>query len=193
MTSSVGLLLAVAAQRNMALLVLSFTLSQMAQRSLVGVFWALPPQFLGGSAAAAGIALINSIGNLGGFVGPALIGMLHDLTGGYTGGMLMLAGALVLEALLVVALRLPPQSGVTDTAPPAHTENDDDIQPSVVRLGRATPLSGAAASGTTHDGVRSWRPALHLARIARARASHLWRREGSRLEDDPASVLGAGR
>ena len=59
------------------LLVLSFTLSQMAQRSMVGPFWALPPIFLGGTAAAAGIALINAIGNLGGFVGPAH-GVLRD-------------------------------------------------------------------------------------------------------------------
>ena len=87
--------------------VLSFTISQMAQRSLVGVFWAMPPMFLGGTAAAAGIALINAIGNLGGFVGPAIIGALHDRTGGYTGGLLVLAAALVIEAILVVALRLP--------------------------------------------------------------------------------------
>ncbi len=68
-------------------------MSQMAQRALVGVFWAMPPQLLGGTAAAAGIALINSIGNLGGFVGPALIGMLRDdVTGSYTGGLLALDG-----------------------------------------------------------------------------------------------------
>ena len=85
----------------------------MAQRSLVGVFWAMPPQFLGGTAAAAGIALINSIGNLGGFVGPATIGALHDLTGSYTGGLLALTAALIVEAILVLALRLPrDQSGV---------------------------------------------------------------------------------
>jgi ACS family tartrate transporter-like MFS transporter len=106
-TAAVGLLLAVASQGTMWLLVLSFTLSQMAQRSLVGPFWAMPPQFLGGTAAAAGIALINSIGNLGGFVGPTIVGTLHDMTGGYTGGLLALTGALVIEAVLVLALRLP--------------------------------------------------------------------------------------
>ena len=53
--------------------------------------------FLGGTAAAAGIALINAIGNLGGFVGPAIMGGLRDVTGGYTGGLLVLAGALLIE------------------------------------------------------------------------------------------------
>ena len=79
----------------------------MAQRALVGVFWAMPPMFLGGTAAAAGIALINATGNLGGFVGPAIMGALRDATGGYAGGLLVLAGALVIETLLVLSLRLP--------------------------------------------------------------------------------------
>jgi MFS transporter, ACS family, tartrate transporter len=81
----------------------------------------MPPQFLGGTAAAAGIALINSIGNLGGFVGPAIIGALHDLTGGYTGGLLALTAALLMEAILVLALRLP-----TDAAAHHGTKGPDE-------------------------------------------------------------------
>jgi ACS family tartrate transporter-like MFS transporter len=106
-TAATGLLLAVLFRDNLALLVLSFTLSQMGQRSVMSVFWAIPPMFLGGSAAAAGIALINSIGNLGGFFGPSMMGWLRDMTGGYSGGLLVLAGALLLEAVLVITLRLP--------------------------------------------------------------------------------------
>jgi len=106
-TAAVGLGLAAASQGSLWVLVLSFTLSQMAQRAMVGPFWAMPPIFLGGTAAAAGIALINAIGNLGGFVGPAIMGMLRDRTGGYAGGLLVLSSALVLEALLVLSLRLP--------------------------------------------------------------------------------------
>ena len=109
-TAAAGLLLAVVMQESLWLLVLGFTVTQVALRSLVGVFWAMPPQLLGGTAAAAGIALINSLGNLGGFVGPTIVGTLHDVTGGYTGGLLVFAGALVLEALLVLALRLPSSS-----------------------------------------------------------------------------------
>jgi ACS family tartrate transporter-like MFS transporter len=52
--------------------------------------------------------LINSIGGLGGFVGPTIMGVLLDVTGGYTGGLLALTGALIVEAALVLALRLPP-------------------------------------------------------------------------------------
>jgi ACS family tartrate transporter-like MFS transporter len=106
-TAATGLLLAVLFRDNLALLVLSFTLSQMGQRSVLSVFWAIPPMFLGGSAAAAGIALINSIGNLGGFFGPSMMGWLRDMTGGYSGGLLVLAGALLLEAVLVITLKLP--------------------------------------------------------------------------------------
>jgi MFS transporter, ACS family, tartrate transporter len=107
LVTAAGLVLAVVFQGNMWLLVLSFTLSQMALRSFGGVFWAIPPQLLGGTAAAAGIALINAIGNLGGFVGPTIVGALHDLTGGYTGGLLAFTAALVIEAVLILAIRLP--------------------------------------------------------------------------------------
>ena len=107
MTAAVGLVLAVAFRGNLWLVVLSFTLSQVGQRSVQGVFWAIPPIFLGGTAAAACIGLINAIGNLGGWVGPSLMGMLRDATGTYSRGLLVLAGALVVETIIVMSLRLP--------------------------------------------------------------------------------------
>jgi MFS transporter, ACS family, tartrate transporter len=106
-TTALGLLLAAASQQHTWLLLVAFAIAQMALRSLAAVFWAMPPQLLGGAAAAGGIALVNAIGNLGGFVGPTAIGVLHDATGGYGGGLLALSGALVVEALLVLAIRLP--------------------------------------------------------------------------------------
>jgi ACS family tartrate transporter-like MFS transporter len=102
-----GLLLAVGFQDSVPMLVLSFALCQLGQRSLLSVFWAIPPIFLGGSAAAAGIALINSIGNLGGAVGPTIVGSLRGSSGNYTGGLLVMAAALVIEAILVASMRLP--------------------------------------------------------------------------------------
>jgi ACS family tartrate transporter-like MFS transporter len=105
--SAAGLLLAVASQGHLWLLVLSFTISQMAQRSMAGVFWALPPMFLGGTAAAAGLGLINATGNLGGFFGPTVMGWLREATGGYTGGLLVLAAALIIEVALVLMLKVP--------------------------------------------------------------------------------------
>jgi ACS family tartrate transporter-like MFS transporter len=106
-TAAVGLLLAVAFRNNLWLLVLSFTICQIGQRSVMSVFWAIPPMLLGGTGAAAGIGLINAIGNLGGFFGPTMMGWLRDVTGGYTGGLLVLTAALIIEAALVLSLRLP--------------------------------------------------------------------------------------
>jgi ACS family tartrate transporter-like MFS transporter len=110
LTAAVGLVLASSFQDNTALIVLSFTLSQLGQRSVMSVFWAIPPMFLGGTAAAAGIAMINSIGNLGGAVGPTLVGWLRGSSGDYTSGLLALAGVLVLQAVLVASLRMPERS-----------------------------------------------------------------------------------
>jgi ACS family tartrate transporter-like MFS transporter len=56
-----------------------------------GPFWAMPPMFLTGPAAAAAIAWINSIGNLGGFFGPWYVGFMKDATGSYAGGLYGLA------------------------------------------------------------------------------------------------------
>jgi ACS family tartrate transporter-like MFS transporter len=105
--AAIGLVLAAAFGHNVVLLVLSFTLSQIGQRSVVSVFWAIPPIFLGGTAAAAGIGLINAIGNLGGALGPTIIGWLRDVTGAYEASLLVLAGVLVVEAILAASLRLP--------------------------------------------------------------------------------------
>ena len=65
------------------------------------LFWSLPTAFLSGTAAAAGIAAINSVGNLAGFASPYLIGYLKDLTGSTAIGMYVLAASLVVGAVLV--------------------------------------------------------------------------------------------
>jgi ACS family tartrate transporter-like MFS transporter len=70
-----------------------------------GPFFAMPPMFLSGAGLAAGIAWINSIGNLGGFFGPAYVGFMKDLTGSYAGGLYGLA-LLGLIAAIVCALFL---------------------------------------------------------------------------------------
>ena len=66
--------------------------------------WSMPTLFLSGPAAAAGIATINSIGNLGGFFGPAMIGWIKDQTGSFAGGLWFVAGLLVLSAVLTLLL-----------------------------------------------------------------------------------------
>jgi len=107
LTGAAGLIVAMLFPRSVPMLVAGFTLSQIGQRSVMSVFWAIPPMLLAGTAAAAGIALINAIGNLGGFVGPSVMGALRQSTGAYRGGLLVLAGALVLEAVLVLSMTLP--------------------------------------------------------------------------------------
>ncbi len=116
LTAATGLVLAVLFRDNLVLVVLSFTLSQIGQRSVQGVFWAIPPIFLGGTAAAACIGLINALGNLGGYVGPSVMGVLRQSTGTYSRGLLVLAVALVVESAIVVSLRLPkPQPVVRES------------------------------------------------------------------------------
>lgn len=68
------------------------------------VFWTLPTAFLSGAAAAAGIAVINSIGNLAGFAGPFAMGWIKDQTGSYAGGLLLLAalGIIAMGILLMI-------------------------------------------------------------------------------------------
>jgi len=71
----------------------------------LGPFWALPPAFLVGTAAAGGIAMVNAVGNLGGFQSSSLLGVLFTRTKGHAAGMLTTAGVMVLAGVLVVLLR----------------------------------------------------------------------------------------
>jgi MFS transporter, ACS family, tartrate transporter len=77
----------------------------MGQQSIAPTFWALPTAMLSGVAAAGGIALINSVGNLGGFLGPYMFGMIKDATGGSDlVALLAIAAAPVISAVVLVAL-----------------------------------------------------------------------------------------
>lgn len=89
-----------------ALVIVSLGLAAIGTYVAIVPFWALPPAFLGGTAAAGGIALINSIGNLGGFAGPYIVGWIKETTQSYSAGMLALAGALVAAAALMAVVRL---------------------------------------------------------------------------------------
>lgn len=75
--------------------------------SMMGPFWAMPTGFLPPAAAAAGIAVINSVGNLGGFVGPTVIGWVRSSTGQFRGGLLLVSCALAMAGALVLLMRSP--------------------------------------------------------------------------------------
>jgi ACS family tartrate transporter-like MFS transporter len=84
--------------------ILALTLVNLGVNAAKGPVWAMPSMFLTGAGAATGIALINSMGNLGGFVGPLLVGWLKDKWGSYAGGLYLVGAMLALSAVVIVAL-----------------------------------------------------------------------------------------
>jgi ACS family tartrate transporter-like MFS transporter len=84
--------------------ILALSLAALGVLGTLGVFWSLPTTFLKDQAAAGGIAFINSMGALGGFVGPYLLGVVKDRTGSFQGALLTLAGALVGAAVVACGL-----------------------------------------------------------------------------------------
>jgi ACS family tartrate transporter-like MFS transporter len=103
LVAAVGLALAGVASSVVAV-VAALTLVNVGISAAKPPLWAMPTMFLSGTAAAAGIATINSIGNLGGFVGPWAIGWIKDATGSFLGGLYVVAGLLCLSAILTLVL-----------------------------------------------------------------------------------------
>lgn len=83
-----------------------FTIALIGVNGARAIFWTIPPRFLSGLAAAGGLAFINSIGTMGGQVGPAIMGKLRHETGTYTAGTLALAGFLLVAATIAWQLSL---------------------------------------------------------------------------------------
>jgi ACS family tartrate transporter-like MFS transporter len=80
------------------------TVAVIARLGTTAPFWTLPPAFLTGTSAAAGIALINLAGNFGGFTGPSLMGWASDATGSYGGGLIVGAVPVVVSAAILAAM-----------------------------------------------------------------------------------------
>lgn len=87
-----------------ALTIAVIAITAMAIFSALPNFWTLPTQFLTGAAAAAGIALINTVGNLAGFSAPIITGAAADLTGGFEVPMFIVGGFMMISAVLMVLL-----------------------------------------------------------------------------------------
>jgi MFS transporter, ACS family, tartrate transporter len=90
---------------QLALRLLALTIALIGVSSARAIFWTIPPRFLVGTAAAGGLAFINSVGTLGGFFGPFLMGRLKDLTGSFNSGLLLMAVILLLAAGFAASLR----------------------------------------------------------------------------------------
>ncbi len=103
--AAVGLVVSVAFHADVLLAMAGLTIGAMGIMSALPIFWSNPTALLGGTAAAMGIAFINSVGNLAGFAIPSLMGVIKDHTHSNDAGLHMLAGFLVLGALLALALR----------------------------------------------------------------------------------------
>ena len=104
---AVGFAVVATEGNNVALSIVFLSLAAAGVLTCAPLFWSLPTAFLQGTAAAAAIAAINSVGNLAGFVSPYMIGALKDMTGSTSAGMYALAGVLVLGCIAV--LRTPPK------------------------------------------------------------------------------------
>jgi MFS transporter, ACS family, tartrate transporter len=99
-----GLALAVVYRSNLAVSLAMFVLAGGSFYGFQPVFWAVPTQFLSESAAAASIGLINSVGNLGGFVGPMVVGYLANRTHSFSAGLLYLVVSLLVSGLLMLTV-----------------------------------------------------------------------------------------
>jgi D-galactonate transporter len=99
-----SLLLAVIFGSNLMLALTLFTLMGACYYAFHPCFWAVPTAFLSESAAAASIGLINSVGNLGGFFGPMMMGYLVNRTQSFTTGLLYLVGSLCLSGILMLVV-----------------------------------------------------------------------------------------
>ncbi len=91
-------------QGNIYLTIIGFTFVFAGFKSYMPAFWSLPSLFLAQSAAAGSIGFINSVGNLGGFLGPTFTGWLKDKTGSFEVGLQCLSGFMLLSATIIFFL-----------------------------------------------------------------------------------------
>jgi ACS family tartrate transporter-like MFS transporter len=104
--ASLGLLLATQSRGYLPVTVACFMVGFAGCKAYQPAFWSMPSLFLTASAAAGSIGLINSVGNLGGFLGPYVLGKVETLTGSFEGGLYFLAASLAASALTVLGLGL---------------------------------------------------------------------------------------
>ena len=110
--AAAGLLLA-SSSTSLLMVLLALVIVNIGVSSAKAPLWAMPAQFLSGRGAAAGIAAINSIGNLGGFFGPTFIGYIKSATGSYAWGLIGVAISLMVSAcLILIVARRPPSESV---------------------------------------------------------------------------------
>jgi ACS family tartrate transporter-like MFS transporter len=96
----------------------ALTLATLGIYAAIGTFWSLPTAILTGTGAAAGLALVNSMGNLAGLVSPTIVGVIKQATGSFTAALLFLAGALLLGAAIALLFGYAARPAATPRARP---------------------------------------------------------------------------
>jgi len=91
---------------SLAPALIGFSLALIGVTAARAIFWTIPTRFLTGVAAAGGLAFINSIGTVGGFVGPSMMGWLKEFSGSYVIGLTAVAAIMVAATLASAALKL---------------------------------------------------------------------------------------
>lgn len=98
---AMGLIFATLTQGNLVLTVICFTIAAAGMKSYMPAFWSLPNMYLTAAAAAGSIGLINSVGNLGGYLGPSVLGTVKTLTGSYDIGIYFLATTCLISSCVI--------------------------------------------------------------------------------------------
>ncbi|MCU0708683.1 MAG: MFS transporter [Pirellula sp.] len=93
-------------QGNLWLTMICFTIGAAGMKAYMPAFWSLPSYMLTATAAAGSVGLINSVGNLGGFLGPSVIGWVKENLGSYEYGLLFLAGTSLASAIMIAVIPL---------------------------------------------------------------------------------------
>ena len=105
LVGAVGLLVSVRFP-TLAVSMVGLSIALIGITSARGIFWSIPPRFLTGLGAASGLAFINSIGTMGGFFGPVIMGWLKTTTGSFTMGLAVMGGLMAVATLLTLSMRL---------------------------------------------------------------------------------------
>jgi hypothetical protein len=128
----------------------AWPICHLGQRTVQAVFWSIPPIFLGGAAAAAGIALHQFDRKLGGQFGPVMMGWLQDAPDGYQGGSWSWPARLLIEAVVVLAIRMPSQgeSPHENRRPEGPFDRDRRIRRCGARTGSTSPTRCGRSSSS---------------------------------------------
>lgn len=127
---AIGLALTLIRNQPLVIIIGLFTVTSIGTKAYLPAFWSLPSLFLSESAAAGSIGFINSVGNLGGAVGPILLGVFKDRTGSFYLGIIFLSVSMSLTALIIMTLRFkarqkadPVLASVPGTSEMAQTDS----------------------------------------------------------------------